>query len=72
MQLDQDSQPLMALIIPGKGQYQWITFPMGLLGCPMSFQWLKESVLHSMDNAIVYIDDLINTESHEQHLKILE
>jgi hypothetical protein len=30
MQLDEKSQPLMAFTIPGQGQYQWITSPMGL------------------------------------------
>jgi hypothetical protein len=40
MQLDKDSQKLTAFTIPGKGQFQWITSPMGLLGCPASFQRL--------------------------------
>ncbi len=33
MQLDEKSQALTAFTIPGKGQYHWITSPMGLLGC---------------------------------------
>jgi hypothetical protein len=38
MQMDEDSQPLTAFTIPGKEQYHWVTSPMGLLGCPASFQ----------------------------------
>ncbi len=42
MQLDEKSQHLTAFTIPGQGQYHWITSPMGLLGCPASFQRLME------------------------------
>jgi len=38
MQLDEDSQKLTDFTILGKGQFHWITSPMGLLGCPASFQ----------------------------------
>ena len=73
MQLDEKSQPLTAFTIPGQGQYQWITSPMGLLGCPASFQRLMEGVLRNISNVIVYIDDLlVHTNTHEDHLKILE
>jgi hypothetical protein len=73
MQLDEKSQPLTAFTIPGQGQYQWITSPMGLLGCPASFQRLMEGVLRNISNVIVYIDDLlVHTNTHEDHLKVLE
>jgi hypothetical protein len=45
MKLDEKSQALKAFTIPGKGQIHWITSPMGLLGCPASFQCLMEGVL---------------------------
>jgi hypothetical protein len=73
MQQDEKSQPLMAFTIPGKGQYNWITSPMGLLGCPASFQRLMEGVMRNISNVIVYIDDLlVHTTTHEEHLKVLE
>jgi hypothetical protein len=68
MQLDEDSQKLMAFTIPGKGQFHWITSPMGLLGCPASFQRLMEGVLLDIPNVLVCIDDLlVHTDSHEKH-----
>ncbi len=73
MQLDKKSQPLTAFTIPGKGQSSWIASPMGLLGCPASFQCLMEGVMRNISNVIVYIDDLlVHTTTHEQHLKVLE
>jgi hypothetical protein len=66
MQLDEKSQPPTAFTILGKGQYHWITSPMGLLGCPTSFQCLMESVMRNID------DLLVHTKTHEDHLKVLE
>ncbi len=75
MQLDEKSQPLTAFTFPGQGQYQWIISPLGLLGCPASFQHLMEGVFRNISNVIVYIDDLddllVHTQTHEDRLKIL-
>jgi hypothetical protein len=66
MKLDEKSQPLTAFTIPGKGQFPWVTSPMGLLGCPASFQRLMEGVLRNLQNIIVYIDNLlIHSDMHE-------
>jgi hypothetical protein len=59
MQLIEDSQKLTAFTIPGKGQFHWITLPMGL-------------ILRDIPNVLVYIDDLlVHTDTHEKHLQVL-
>ncbi len=73
MKLDPESQPLTTFTIPSQGQFHWITSPMGLLGCPASFQRLMEQVLRGLQNILIYIDDvLIHTDTHEKHLEALE
>jgi hypothetical protein len=73
MKLDPESQPLTAFTIPNRGQFHWITSPMGLLGCPASFQRLMEQVLRGLQHILIYIDDvLIHTNTHEKHLEALE
>jgi hypothetical protein len=69
----QESQPLAAFTIPHRGQFHWITSPMGLLGCPASFQRLMEQVLGRLENILIYIDNvLIHTDTQERHLEALE
>jgi hypothetical protein len=73
MKMDPESQPLTAFTIPNRGQFHWITSPMGLLGCPASFQRLMEQVLRGLNHILIYIDDvLIHTDMHEKHLEDLE
>ena len=68
MILHPKSRPYTAFTVPGMGQYQWITSPMGLLGCPASFQRLVEAVVQGLKNVLVYIDDLlIHSHNHDQH-----
>ena len=55
------------------GQFQWVTSPMGLLGCPASFQRLMETVVNGLANVIVYIDDLlIHSATHQEHITALD
>jgi len=73
MKLDPESQPLTAFTIPNREHFHWITSPMGLLGCPASFQRLMEQVLRELKHILIYIDNvLIHTNTHEKHLEALE
>ena len=73
MLLHPKSRPYTAFTLPGKGQFQWVTSPMGLLGCPASFQRLMETVVKDIENVIVYIDDLLaHSTSYEEHLHLID
>jgi Reverse transcriptase (RNA-dependent DNA polymerase) len=66
------ARPYTAFTVPGMGQFQWVTSPMGLLGCPASFERLMETVDNKIENIIVYIDNLlVHSASHEQHITTL-
>lgn len=73
MPLHPDDAHKTVFTIPGKGQFEWITSPMGLLGCQASFQRMMEKFMRGIPNVIVYIDDLlIHSKNHEEHLDYLE
>ena len=73
MPIDESDSLTTAFTVQGIGQFEWVTSPMGLLGCPASFQCLTEKVLDKIKNIIVYIDDvIIHTGSHEHHLEVLD
>ncbi len=62
------ARPYTAFTVPGMGQFQWVTSPMGLLGCPASFQRLMETVVKNIENVIVYIDDFLASASPSRAL----
>ena len=73
MPLHPDDAHKTAFTIPGRGQYEWVTSPMGLLGCPASFQRMMEKFMKNIPNVLVYIDDLLlHSKTHTEHLKTLE
>ena len=73
MQIHPKDSHKTAFTIPGLGQYEWTTSPMGLLGCPASFQRMMEKILRNISNVIVYIDDVLtHTKTHEEQLEKLE
>jgi hypothetical protein len=51
------ARPYITFTVPGMVQFQWVTSPMSLLGCPASFQCLMETVVNGISNMNVYIDD---------------
>ena len=72
MLLEPKSRAATSFTIPSFGQFEWVTSPMGLLGCPASFQRLVELVVRGLENVIVYIDDLlVHSKSHVEHRKQL-
>ena len=72
MPLHPESVPKTAFTLPGLGQFEWLMSPMGLIGCPASFQRLMEKVMAGIDNVLVYIDDLLlHSRTHPEHLVTL-
>jgi len=64
MQPHPDDAHKTAFTILGKVQFEWITRPMGLLGCPASFQRMMEKFMRGIL--------LIHSKNHEDHLVYLE
>jgi hypothetical protein len=51
------ARPYTAFTVPSMRQFQWITSPMGLLGCTANIQRLMETLVYGISNVILYIDD---------------
>jgi hypothetical protein len=71
MPIDERDNHLTAFKVKNNGQFEWDS-PMGLLGCPASFQRLMEKVMDGIKNVLIYIDYvIIHTQGHERHLEVL-
>ena len=69
LKLRASDRPFTAFTIPGKGQFQWITTPQGLMGAPASFSRLMDVILSDAENVITYIDDvLVHSRDHRAHI----
>ena len=72
LKLRASDRPFTAFTIPGKGQFQWVTTPQGLMGAPASFARLMDHIMADAENVITYLDDvLIHSKNHRLHLKHL-
>ena len=73
MKLEESARPYTAFTIPGVGQFQWRSAPMGLTGSPASFARLMDLIMCDLSNVITYIDDCLvhsrNLKSHMSHLE---
>ena len=73
MLLEEKARPYTAFTVPGVGQFQWVTAPMGLMGSPASFSRLMEVVMRDLSNILTYIDDcLVHSSTHADHLQHLK
>ena len=71
--MHQKDAHLTALNISGKSQFEWITSPMGLHGCPAYFQCLIEKAMEGIASYIVYSNNLlIHTDTLDKHIVELD
>lgn len=72
--LDEESKPITAFAVPGKGLYQYVRMPYGPCGAPATFQRLQDSLIGPdlVPYAYSYLDDIILvSETFEEHLALL-
>ena len=59
--LEEDSKQITAVIVPGKGIYQFKRMPFGLKNTPATFQRLTDNIIipKLKPNVFCYLDDII-------------
>ena len=69
LKLDPAHRPYTAFTVPGMGQYHWKVTPFGLMGGPASFSRLMDLIMQGAENIITYIDVMIHSRLHDDHLR---
>lgn len=72
--LVEESKPLTAFTVPGKGLFEFTVMPFGLHAAPSTFQRLLDKVVTPdiAPNAFAYLDDIIVcTKTFEKHIQVL-
>ena len=69
--LGKDSRAKTAFVMPF-GKYKFLMVPFGLAQAPAYFQLLMNQVLEGLNFAMTYLDDIIFSNSEEEHLQHLE
>ena len=72
--LEENSEPITAFTVPGKGMYQFKRMPFGLINAPATFQRLMDKVITPdlKPNVFCYLDEIIIvTQNFDDHLKYL-
>ena len=75
IEVKEESRPITAFSVPGRGLLQFKRMPFGLSYAPATFQRLIDKVIgpELEPYAYSYLDDIIiATESFEKHTKVLE
>ena len=73
--MDPEDQEKTAFTVPGKGRFEFLRMPFGLMNAPATFQRTMEIVLRGLigKTCFVYLDDVIViVKTFQQHLQNLE
>ena len=56
-----------------KRLYQYKRLPFGIASAPAIFQQIMEKILHGIPHVVIYLDDILITEtSEDEHLNIIQ
>ena len=69
--LGKSTRAKTAFVIPF-GKYEFLMVPFGLAQAPAYFQLLMNKVLHGLEFAMMYLEDIIFSKNEFQHLEHLE
>jgi hypothetical protein len=68
LELDEESRPLTAFTVPGRGRFSWKVSTMGLKTSPGAFSRLMEYVMQPVEKAVTYMDDVVLAGETEEEL----